>query len=122
MFSWENLECHRSFNYWQFISHVFLSSAIAETQNFLSDGLSPCAFMCFPPPREDGLVGTMLWPLCDVQWGWTLAMWVGSRAVPVNGSHCYETYSGAGTPAALERSAPQNHCLLWSAAELSPCF
>lgn len=40
------------------------------------------------------------------QWGWTPAMRVGSRAVPVNGSHCHETYSGAGTPAALERSPP----------------
>ena len=67
MFSWKNLECHRSFNYWQFISHVFLSSAIAETQNFLSEGLGPCAFMCFPPPPADGLVGTTPWPLCDVQ-------------------------------------------------------
>lgn len=105
MFSWKNLECHRSFNYWQFTSHVFLSSALAETQNFLSDGLGPCAFMCFPPPPEDGLVGTTPWPLCDLQsvgLDSGHAGWIQGR----NGSHCHETYSDAGTPAALERSPP----------------
>lgn len=98
MFSWKNLDCHRNFSYWQFVSHVFLSSAIAGTQNFLSDGLSPCAFMCFPPPPEDGLVGTMPWPPCDVQ-----SVGLDSGHV---GCHCHETYCGAGTPAAFERSPP----------------